>query len=470
MGGIFGVASKNSCTLDLFFGVDYHSHLGTKRGGMAVNGSQGFTRSIHNIENTPFRTKFDGDLDELEGTLGIGCISDNEPQPLLIQSHLGSFAITTVGKINNEAELVASAYENGHIHFMEMSHGRINATELVAALINQKSTLVEGLLYAQEKIEGSMSILLLTPEGIYASRDKFGRTPIVIGHKDDAYCASFESFAYINLGYSDYKELGPGEIAFITPEGVETLSAPKEEMKICSFLWVYYGYPTSSYEGVNVEEMRYKCGSMLAKRDGDSVHPDVIAGVPDSGIAHAIGYANEAGIPYARPFIKYTPTWPRSFMPQNQSQRNLIARMKLIPVPALIEDKKLLLIDDSIVRGTQLRETTEFLYNSGAKEVHVRPACPPLLYGCKYLNFSRSKSELELITRRVIKEQEGEDCPQEVLDEYADPCSCRYAKLIEEIRKRQNFTTLRYHRLDDLIASIGIEPCKLCTYCFDGKE
>ena len=409
-------------------------------------------------------------LEEMEGNLGIGCISDFEPQPLLIQSHLGSFAITTVGKINNFDELLGRVYKDGHSHFQEMSGGQVNATELVASLICKKPTIVEGIQYVQEIIDGSMTLLLMTEDGLYAARDRYGRTPLAIGHKEDAYCVSFESFAYINLGYSDYKELGPGEIAFITPEGVETLSAPKEEMKICSFLWVYYGYPTSSYEGVNVEEMRYKCGSMLAKRDGDSVHPDVIAGVPDSGIAHAIGYANEAGIPYARPFIKYTPTWPRSFMPQNQSQRNLIARMKLIPVPALIEDKKLLLIDDSIVRGTQLRETTEFLYNSGAKEVHVRPACPPLLYGCKYLNFSRSKSELELITRRVIKEQEGEDCPQEVLDVYADPCSCRYAKLIEEIRKRQNFTTLRYHRLDDLIASIGIEPCKLCTYCFDGKE
>ena len=405
MGGIFGVASKNSCTLDLFFGVDYHSHLGTKRGGMAVYGSQGFTRSIHNIENTPFRTKFDGDLDELEGTLGIGCISDTEPQPLLIQSHLGSFAITTVGKINNEAELVASAYENGHIHFMEMSHGRINATELAAALINQKSTLVEGLLYAQEKIEGSMSILLLTPEGIYASRDKFGRTPIVIGRKEDAYCASFESFAYINLGYTDYKELGPGEIVYMTPESAETVSPPREEMKICSFLWVYYGYPTSSYEGINVESMRYECGKLLAKRD--DAQPEVVAGVPDSGIAHAIGYANESGIPFARPFIKYTPTWPRSFMPQNQGQRNLIARMKLIPVDALIRGKKLLLIDDSIVRGTQLGETTEFLYHSGAKEVHIRPACPPLMFGCPYLNFSRSTSELDLITRRIIRDREG---------------------------------------------------------------
>lgn len=470
MGGFFGVASKNDCVLELFYGVDYHSHLGTRRGGMATHGKAGFNRAIHNIENSPFRTKFERDVEEMEGNLGIGCISDFEPQPLLIQSHLGSFAITTVGKINNFDELLGRVYKDGHSHFQEMSGGQVNATELVASLICKKPTIVEGIQYVQEIIDGSMTLLLMTEDGLYAARDRYGRTPLAIGHKEDAYCVSFESFAYINLGYSDYKELGPGEIAFITPEGVETLSAPKEEMKICSFLWVYYGYPTSSYEGVNVEEMRYKCGSMLAKRDGDSVHPDVIAGVPDSGIAHAIGYANEAGIPYARPFIKYTPTWPRSFMPQNQSQRNLIARMKLIPVPALIEDKKLLLIDDSIVRGTQLRETTEFLYNSGAKEVHVRPACPPLLYGCKYLNFSRSKSELELITRRVIKEQEGENCPQEVLDEYADPCSCRYAKLIEEIRKRQNFTTLRYHRLDDLIASIGIEPCKLCTYCFDGKE
>lgn len=468
MGGIFGVASKNSCTLDLFFGVDYHSHLGTKRGGMAVYGSQGFTRSIHNIENTPFRTKFDGDLDELEGTLGIGCISDTEPQPLLIQSHLGSFAITTVGKINNEAELVASAYENGHIHFMEMSHGRINATELVAALINQKSTLVEGLLYAQEKIEGSMSILLLTPEGIYASRDKFGRTPIVIGRKEDAYCASFESFAYINLGYTDYKELGPGEIVYMTPESAETVSPPREEMKICSFLWVYYGYPTSSYEGINVESMRYECGKLLAKRD--DAQPEVVAGVPDSGIAHAIGYANESGIPFARPFIKYTPTWPRSFMPQNQRQRNLIARMKLIPVDALIRGKKLLLIDDSIVRGTQLGETTEFLYQSGAKEVHIRPACPPLMFGCPYLNFSRSTSELDLITRRIIRDREGDDVSRDVLNTYTDPDSANYKEMIEEIRKRLGFTTLRYHRLDDLVKSIGISPCKLCTYCWSGRK
>ncbi len=468
MGGIFGVASKQNCTLDLFFGIDYHSHLGTKRGGMAVYGEQGFTRSIHNIENSPFRTKFDGDLDELQGNLGIGCISDNEPQPLLIQSHLGSFAITTVGKINNQEELVEDAYKNGHIHFMEMSHGRINATELVAALINQRPTMTEGLQYAQEKIDGSMTILVLTPEGIYASRDRLGRTPIVIGKKEDAFCASFESFAYINLGYSDYKELGPGEIVFITPESVETLVEPGEEMKICSFLWVYYGYPTSSYQGVNVEQMRYECGRLLARRD--NVSPDIVAGVPDSGIAHAIGYANESGIPFARPFIKYTPTWPRSFMPQNQSQRNLIARMKLIPVDALIRNRKLLLIDDSIVRGTQLSETSEFLYQSGAKEVHIRPACPPLLFGCPYLNFSRSTSELDLITRRVIQAREGDQASRELLEDYANPDSDNYAAMIEGIRQRLNFTTLRFHRLDDLIAAIGISPCKLCTYCWNGKK
>ena len=470
MGGFFGVASKKDCVLELFYGVDYHSHLGTRRGGMAVYGAGGFNRAIHNIENSPFRTKFERDVEELKGNLGIGCISDYEPQPLLIQSHLGSFAITTVGKVNNYDELLKQLYEGEHSHFQEMTSGQVNVTELIAALICEKPTIVEGIRYVQEIVDGSVTLLVMTGEGIYAARDKYGRTPLVIGRKSDGYCISFESFAYINLGYTDYKELGPAEIVYVTPEGVETVGAPGEEMKICSFLWVYYGYPTSSYEGVNVEEMRYKCGSMLAKRDGDSVHPDVVAGVPDSGIAHAIGYANESGIPYARPFIKYTPTWPRSFMPTNQSQRNLIARMKLIPVHALIENKKLLLIDDSIVRGTQLRETTEFLYQSGAKEVHVRPACPPIMYGCKYLNFSRSKSEMELIARQMIRKREGENCSQEVLDEYANPCTCRYAQMIEDIRKQQNFTTLRYHRLDDLLASIGIDPCKVCTYCFNGKE
>lgn len=469
MGGLFGVASKTDCIMDLFYGVDYHSHLGTRRGGMATHSQSGFSRAIHNIENSPFRTKFERDVEELTGNLGIGCISDYEPQPLLIQSHIGSFAITTVGKINNTDELLKKIYENGHSHFQEMSSGQINATELVAALISKQDSFVDGIRYAQECIDGSMTILLMTKDGIYAARDLLGRTPLVIGKKEDAFCVAFESFSYINLGYTDHRELGPGEIVYLTPESVETIVPPRKKMRICSFLWVYYGYPTSSYEGVNVEEMRYNCGRLLAQRDKGNVQPDIVAGVPDSGIAHAIGYANESGVPYARPFIKYTPTWPRSFMPTTQRQRELIARMKLIPVHALIKNKKLLLIDDSIVRGTQLRETTEFLYQSGAKEVHVRPACPPLLYGCKFLNFSRSKSELDLITRRVILEKEGENA-EKYLEEYADPNSDRYQAMLDEICKIQNFTSLRYHRLDDLLASIAIEPCKVCTYCFNGKE
>lgn len=469
MGGFFCVASKEACNLDLFYGTDYHSHLGTRRGGMATYGSDGWKRAIHNIENSPFRTKFEKDVDTMKGNIGIGCISDYDPQPILIQSHLGCFGITTVGKINNADQLIRNLYENGHTHFQSMTNGQINSTELVAALICKKDSFVEGIRYVQSVVEGSMTLLLLTENGIYAARDLLGRTPVVIGKKENAYCVSFESFAYINLGYTDYKELGPGEIVYVTPESVETVSPACEKMRICSFLWVYYGYPTSSYEGVGVEEMRYNCGKLLAQRDDHSIDVDIVAGVPDSGIAHAIGYANESGIPYARPFIKYTPTWPRSFMPTTQSQRNLIARMKLIPVHSLIEDRSLLLIDDSIVRGTQLRETTEFLYQSGAKEVHVRPACPPLLYGCKYLNFSRSKSDLDLITRRIIREWEG-DNDVNVLGEYADPNSDRYAAMLEEIRKRQNFTSLRYHRLDDLIKSIGIDACQVCTYCFNGVE
>lgn len=469
MGGFFGVASKEACNLDLFYGTDYHSHLGTRRGGMATYGSDGWKRAIHNIENSPFRTKFEKDVDTMKGNIGIGCISDYDPQPILIQSHLGCFGITTVGKINNADQLIRNLYENGHTHFQSMTNGQINSTELVAALICKKDSFVEGIRYVQSVVEGSMTLLLLTENGIYAARDLLGRTPVVIGKKENAYCVSFESFAYINLGYTDYKELGPGEIVYVTPESVETVSPACEKMRICSFLWVYYGYPTSSYEGVGVEEMRYNCGKLLAQRDDHSIDVDIVAGVPDSGIANAIGYANESGIPYARPFIKYTPTWPRSFMPTTQSQRNLIARMKLIPVHSLIEDRSLLLIDDSIVRGTQLRETTEFLYQSGAKEVHVRPACPPLLYGCKYLNFSRSKSDLDLITRRIIREWEG-DNDVNVLSEYADPNSDRYAAMLEEIRKRQNFTSLRYHRLDDLIKSIGIDACQVCTYCFNGVE
>jgi amidophosphoribosyltransferase len=467
MGGFFGVASKENCIFDLFFGTDYHSHLGTRRAGMAVYDKEnGFDRAIHNIENAPFRTKFDKDANTMQGNLGIGCISDYEPQPLIVRSHHGTYAITTVGKINNKDELVKELFDDGHGHFLEMSGGDINATELVAAIINRKDHLVEGIRYAQERIEGSMTMLLMTPKGIYAARDRYGRTPVAVGRKEGAYCVSFESFAYLNLGYQTERELGPGEIVAVTPEGVQTLASPGKEMKICTFLWIYYGYPSSSYEGISVERMRYNCGAMLAKRD--DAKPDIVAGVPDSGTAHAIGYANASGIPFSRPFIKYTPTWPRSFMPTIQSQRNLIAKMKLIPVHDLIKDRSLLLIDDSIVRGTQLRETTEFLYQSGAKEVHIRPACPPLLYGCKYLNFSRSTSEMELITRRVIEEMEGNRYPN--LSAYADPESTQYRDMLESIRKKLNFTSLRYHRLDDMIESVGIDKCKLCTYCWDGRE
>ena len=467
MGGFFGVASKDDCVMDLFFGTDYHSHLGTRRGGMAVFGKNGFDRAIHNIQNSPFRTKFERDVTDLSGNIGIGCISDYEPQPLLIHSHLGSYAITTVGKINNIDELVADALSIGRTQFLEMSGSNINPTELVASFINRKDTLEEGIAYAQTVIDGSMTILVMTKDGLYAARDLYGRTPVVIGKKEGAHCVSFESFAYVNLGYEDVRELGPGEIVYVTPEECRTVKEPGEEMKICTFLWIYYGYPTSSYEGVNVEDMRYRCGELLSGRD--NVSADIVAGVPDSGTAHAIGYANASGIPFARPFIKYTPTWPRSFMPTDQNQRNLIARMKLIPVDSLIRGKKLLLIDDSIVRGTQLGETTEFLYRSGANEVHIRPACPPLLHGCKFLNFSRSNSEMDLITRRVIKEIEGQDPTDEVLAAYADPDSDRYAKMIEEIRKRLNFTSLRFHRLDDMVKSVSIPAEKLCTYCWDKK-
>ena len=467
MGGFFGVASKESCTFDLFFGTDYHSHLGTRRAGMAVYGENGFSKEIHNIENTPFRTKFDKELVGLEGRYGIGCISDYEAQPILVRSHHGSFAITTVSKINNADEIVAEILK-GSTHFFEMSNGEINSTELVAALINQKDNLIEGIQYALDTVDGSLSMLILTPVGIYAARDKMGRTPVVLGKKEDARCACFESFSYLNLGYENDRELGPGEIVVFDEKSCRTLVAPGDKMKICTFLWVYYGYPSASYEGVSVEKMRYNCGKLLARRD--NVDVDVVAGVPDSGTAHAIGYANESGIPFSRPFVKYTPTWPRSFMPTIQQKRDLIAHMKLIPVHDLIKDKKLLLIDDSIVRGTQLRETTEFLYESGAKEVHIRPACPPLLFGCKYLNFSRSKSEMELIARRVIRELEGEEVSKEVLQEYADPDNPKYQKMVDKICEKLNFTSLRYHRLDDMLESVGIDPDKLCTYCWNGKE
>ena len=468
MGGFFGVASKEDCVFDLFFGTDYHSHLGTRRAGMVVYGKEkGFDRAIHNIENAPFRTKFDKDFNEMEGNIGIGSISDFEPQPLMVRSHHGTYAIATVGKINNAAKLTEELLSKGHAHFLEMSGGDLNPTELVAYLVDQKDNLVEGIRYAQESIDGSMTLLIMTSKGVYAARDLHGRTPVSVGKKEGAWCVSFESFAYLNLGYEFQRELGPGEIAVITPEGTHTLMQPGKEMKICTFLWVYYGYPTSSYEGISVEKMRYNCGALLAERD--DVKPDTVAGVPDSGTAHAIGYANRSGIPFSRPFVKYTPTWPRSFMPTIQTQRNLIAKMKLIPVKDLIEGKSLLLIDDSIVRGTQMRETTEFLYHSGAKEVHIRPACPPLMYGCKYLNFSRSKSEMDLIARRVLKEMEQEG--REIdLKNYVNPDTAEYGELVERIRRQLNFTTLRYHRLDDMIASVGIDREKLCTYCWDGQE
>lgn len=468
MGGFFGAVSKDDCVFDLFFGVDYHSHLGTRRAGMAVYDKEtGFDKAIHNIENAPFRTKFTKESNTMHGQYGIGCISDFEAQPILVRSHHGTFAVATVGKINNIDKLVDDIIKN-NTHFFEMQNGDINQTELVAALINQKENFIDGIRYAQEAVEGSISILALTPKGIYAARDMLGRTPISIGQKEDGYCASFESFAYLNLGYKDYKELGPGEVVFMDADGVKTLIQPGEKMRICTFLWIYYGYPSASYEGISVEKMRYNCGKALAKRD--NVHPDIVAGVPDSGIAHAIGYSNETGIPYSRPFIKYTPTWPRSFMPPNQTKRNLIAKMKLIPIPDLIKDKSLLLIDDSIVRGTQLRETTEYLFESGAKEVHIRPACPPLFYGCKYLNFSRSTSDMDLITRRVITELEGREPDDALIQEYVNPDSEKYQKMIDVICKQLHFTSLRYHRLDDMIASVGIDKSKLCTYCWDGHE
>ena len=467
MGGFFAVASKQDCGFDLFFGTDYHSHLGTRRGGMAVYGKDGFDRAIHNIENSPFRTKFEKEANEMKGYMGIGCISDYEPQPLLIRSHHGTYVISAVGKINNMEQLEKELFRSGHTHFMEMTTGEINATELVATLINQKESIVEGIQYAQDKIDGSLTLQLLTPKGIYLARDKMGRTPVALGKKDDAYCASFESFAYLNLGYEEYRELGPGEIVVMTPEAVITLVKPGEKMKICTFLWVYYGYPSSSYEGISVEQMRYNCGKLLARRD--NVAADTVAGVPDSGTAHAVGYANESGIPFSRPFIKYTPTWPRSFMPTIQSQRNQIAKMKLIPVHDLIKGRRLLLIDDSIVRGTQLRETTEILYRSGAREVHIRPACPPLIYGCRFLNFSRSTSDMDLITRRIIQRLEGRQ-NEEILQEYANPDTDKYHDMVEAIGREMNFSSLRYHRLDDMIQSVGINPDSLCTYCWNGKE
>ncbi len=473
MGGFFGAISKRDVTLDIFFGVDYHSHLGTRRGGMIIYDQQdGFQRQIHSIENTPFRTKFEKDLEKFHGASGIGCISDTDPQPLLVRSHLGVYAISTVGIINNAEELV-DGYFNGHTRqFMAMSSGKVNASELTAALINQKDSLVEGIQYAQQVIDGSSTILILTPEGIVAARDKLGRLPVLIGRNDEGCCVSFESFACTKLGYDNAYELGPGEIVRVTPEGWETLSPAGDKMRICAFLWTYYGYPNSNYEGQNVEVMRCRNGEIMARDEvarGQLPKVDYVAGVPDSGVPHAIGYANRSGKPFARPFVKYTPTWPRSFMPASQDVRNQVAKMKQIPVPELIQGKKLLFVDDSIVRGTQLRETVDFLYGAGAEEVHMRSACPPIMYGCKYLNFSRSNSDMELLARTIVQELEGDE-GQEHLEEYADSSTQRGQCLLKSICEKMGFDSLGYQSLDGLLEAIGIDRDKVCTYCWTGKE
>ena len=473
MGGFFGTISKRDCVLDVFFGTDYHSHLGTRRGGMVVyDEKDGFRRQIHNIENTPFRTKFENDLADFRGNAGIGCISDTDPQPLLVRSHLGLYAIVTVGIIRN-AEALVEKYFSDHGHqFMAMSSGKVNATELTAALINQKSDLVSGIRHAQDEIDGSATILILTRDSIIAARDKLGRLPVLIGRSEEGCCVSFESFAYHKLGYEDAYELGPREIVKITAQGYETLSPAGQDMKICAFLWTYYGYPNSNYEGVNVEVMRYRNGEIMARDEkarGTLPDVDFVAGVPDSGLPHAIGYANHSGKTFARPFVKYTPTWPRSFMPANQEVRNQVAKMKQIPVPELIEGKKLLFVDDSIVRGTQLQETVEFLYNSGAKEVHMRSACPPIMYGCKFLNFSSSRSDMELLARRTVQELEGDE-GQKHLDEYADASTERGQCMLKAICEKLGFDSLGYQSLDGLLEAIGIDRDKICTYCWSGKE
>ena len=473
MGGFFGVTSKRDCVLDVFFGVDYHSHLGTRRGGMAIHSKEkSFQRQIHNIENTPFRTKFEKDLMDFQGNAGIGCISDTDPQPLLVRSHLGLYAITTVGVINNSEELVQQYFSDHGHQFMAMSSGKVNSTELIAAIINQKDDLVSGILHAQEMIDGSATIIILTEDdSIIAARDRLGRLPILVGKDEDGHCVSFESFAYTKLGYETAYELGPREIVKLTPEGYEVLNPAGEEMKICAFLWSYYGYPNSNYEGRNVEVMRYKNGEIMARKEmerGTLPDVDFVAGVPDSGVPHAIGYANESGKTYARPFVKYTPTWPRSFMPTNQDVRNRVAKMKQIPVPELIEGKKLLFVDDSIVRGTQLRETVEFLYSSHASEVHMRSACPPIMYSCKYLNFSSNGSDMDLLARRVIQELEGDE-GQKHLEEYADASTERGQCLLSSICKKLGFDSLGYQSLEGLLESIGIDKDKVCTYCWNGK-
>lgn len=474
MGGFFGATSRRNCILDVFFGTDYHSHLGTRRGGMAAwDKDVGMQREIHNIQNSPFRTKFEGILNEMTGTAAIGCISDTDPQPLLIRSRLGVYAICTIGVINNAEDLIHThlAYSGGH--FDSMTGGKVNSNELIAAIIDQKESFAEGIRFAQDMIEGTASILIMKDGGhLIAARDKMGRLPIVIEKNEDGYAVTFEDYAGEKLGYDVVRELGPGEIVEITPDGVTQLAEPRKEMKICAFLWSYYGYPTACYEGKNVEVMRYRNGRIMAKADrenGIAQDIDYVAGVPDSGTPHAIGYANESGVPFARPFIKYTPTWPRSFMPANQSERNMVAKMKQIPVDELIRDKKLLFVDDSVVRGTQLRETVEFLYEHGAKDVHIRSACPPILYGCKFLNFSRSNSENELIARATILELEGEEGLQH-LDEYMDGSTERGKKMREAICKKLHFASLEYQSLDGILEAIGLPKECVCTYCWNGKN
>ena len=474
MGGFFGITSKQECLIDVFFGVDYHSHLGTRRAGLAAYDEKiGLQREIHNIENSPFRTKFEHVLEEMKGSSAIGCISDTDPQPLLIRSCLGTYAVTTVGVVNNSDALIDQYLSFSGGHFDAMTGGKVNSTELVAALISQKSSFVEGIQFAQRVIEGTANILILTEDGrLIAARDRLGRIPVQIGKNDDGYCASFEQFAYTKLGYEHVKELGPGEIVELTPDGITQLAAPGEEMRMCVFLWSYYGYPTSNYEGVNVEAMRYRNGAAIAERDmaqGRSMDIDYVGGVPDSGTPHAIGYANRTGKPFARAFIKYTPTWSRSFTPAKQADRNKIAKMKQIPVHELIVDKNLLFVDDSIVRGTQLRETVEFLYNNGAKSVHMRSACPPIMYGCKYLNFSRATSDMELISRQTIMELEGEEGFKH-LQEYADGNTERGKNMRRTISEKFKFASLGFQTIEGVIKAIGIEPCKLCTYCWNGKE
>jgi len=463
MGGFFGVADKDDCVHDLFYGTDYHSHLGTRRGGMAVKNGKGLTRFIHDITQSQFRSKFADDIGKLHGSRGIGVISDYEDQPLLIGSHLGVYAIVTVGVVKNLESLSRQVFKEGTCHFSEMSGNEINPTELVATLINHSSSFEEGIRRVQESVEGSCSLLLLTDKGIYAARDRFGRTPVVIGKKDGAFAAALETCAFPNLGFETVKYVGPGEVVLVTEEGYEQTAPPGAKLRICSFLWVYYGFPASSYEGINVEVVRNRCGAFLAKRD--KVQVDMVAGIPDSGTGHAIGYAGAAGVPYARPFTKYTPTWARSFMPQDQRVRDLVARMKLIPIRDIIEGRRLLFCEDSIVRGTQLKDIIQRLYEHGATEVHMRPACPPLVHGCKFLNFSRSRSELDLAGRKAIKELEGGN-PRSVA-EYADPDSAKFAAMVEKIRMRLNLTSLRYQRLEDLVAAIGLPKEKLCTFCWD---